>query len=200
MSNQPSITTAWACECGHVNSLDNRFCPNCGQHMPSEISQRVYEEEILLHNGTLIDKKKRNSIIAATTILVLIFLRTVMFAAAMLVGFVSLIFEWIYLWQLAKDKDDGKKSLIMKKSIDFTFVFSLIVLVGVRLFASGIESAVHNVIIILLSGWVISFIFAMISSLIAKKSNDITTRRNIFHITLPCVPKIAGLAIALWLI
>lgn len=199
MSNQPSITTAWDCECGKVNSLDSRSCPNCGQHMPAEISQRIYEEEILLHNGTLIDRKKRISIIAAATLFVLIFLRTIMFTAAMLIGFVSLFFEWIYIWQSVKNKDDGKTQTL-KKSTDITFVFSLIILVGIRIFASGMESAVHNGIIILLSGWIISYILALISSLIAKKPNELTTRRNILHIALPCVPKIAGLAIVLWLI
>lgn len=54
MSNQPSLTTAWICECGHENSITNRFCPRCGHGLPESVSKAVYEEEILLHKGIVL--------------------------------------------------------------------------------------------------------------------------------------------------
>ena len=199
MNNQPSIKNEWTCNCGHVNSLCYSFCPNCGQHMPSEISQRVYEEEILLHNGILIDKRIRTMIIIAATILVLFFWRAVLFAVAILVGIISLIFEWIYIWKSAKDMSIVEHNKL-KNYIRFTFGFSLCILVILRIVASEMKSIVHTGIGIFFVGWIISFLGGIISSLMTKKRNNITMKNNIFLIALPCVLKVICIAIILWLI
>ena len=167
--------------------------------MPSEISQRVYEEEILLHNGILIDKRIRTIIIIAATILVLIFLRAILFAVAILVGIISLIFEWIYIWKSAKDMSIVEHNKL-KNYIRFTFGFSLCILVILRIVASEMKSIVHTGIGIFFVGWIISFLGAIISSFMTKKRNDITMKNYIFLTALPCVPKVICLAIILWLI
>lgn len=54
MSKQPSLTNAWICECGHENSIANRFCQKCGHVLPESVSKAIYEEEILLHKGIVL--------------------------------------------------------------------------------------------------------------------------------------------------
>ncbi len=198
MSSQLSITTTWTCDCGHVNSISNRYCPNCGQHMPSEISQRVYEEEILLHNGVLIDKKKRNLIIATVIIFALIYLRTVLFAVGIIVGIISLLLEWMYIWGSAKETDDVNPQII-KKYTNITFIFSLIFLVIVRITASGMANAVHTVIMIFLAGWIVFIVWAIISASVTKKQNDNKMQNNISTKAISCIPNVIWLAIILWL-
>lgn len=200
MSDQPSITTAWTCECGYINSIENRFCPKCGHGMPSEISRRVYEEEILIHNGILIDKNKRILIITAAIILCLVFLRTVLFAISMLTGIFSLMIAWLYIRKSVKDVN-VVESQKLKKCVNFTFGFSLFVLVVVRIAASSMRGAVHTGIVIFLLCWIIMFVLTIVFFSISKKQNNITiTQKNIWTMAWFYIPKLLCLAIIMWLI
>lgn len=215
MNNQLSLTTAWTCECGRVNSIANRFCPKCGRGLPLSVSKAIYEEEILLHKGIVLSASAslqqnrlmslKNILLKGKRILIPVFLAVaivllheLILIVAVLSGIISMLFLWAHIYESARGIQ-LLDYLILKKYMNIYYVFSLIMFAVLWLTSSGIEAVILTAYKIMLFGWIITFIAAIILSAVLRDINVIN-RKAMRTAALPCIAKIICLSVILWLI
>ena len=169
MSNTPSVTNTWSCECGLENTIMKRSCTKCGKSMPDDTRQRIYEEEIRAHGGHVIPHKKLVLIIAAiVAVFVFTHLGLVLLMLEAMFGIVSMLLMWISVYQSAKGKeiiDFSNLKLFGNMSYAlFWIVYVVIVLITPEGLANAVECAGF-----LHMGWIISLSVTLILSTVLPR-------------------------------
>ena len=117
---------------------------------------------------------------------------------AVISGIISMLLLWTHIYESAT----GMQVLdypTLKKYINISYLFSLIMLAVLWLTSTGIEAKILTGFKIMLFGWIITLVAAIILSAVLRKIN-IANRKAMRTAALPCIAKIIWLSVVLWLI
>lgn len=117
---------------------------------------------------------------------------------AVLSGIISMLLLWTHIYESARGMQ-VLDYLTLKKYVNISYGFSLIMLAVLWLTSTGIEAKILTGFKILLFGWIATFIAAIILSAILRKIN-VMNRKAMRTAVLPCIAKIIWLSVILWLI